>query len=71
MKDIISGELNISDIKEVDIIDLLGREPINPNKHLLASNIKNKVVLITGAGALLGVNYVEKLLNKNQINYYY
>ena len=35
MKDIISGELNISDIKEIDIIDLLGREPINPNKHLL------------------------------------
>ena len=44
MKDIIGGELNISDIKEIDIIDLLGREPINPNKSLLTKNIKNKVV---------------------------
>ena len=43
MKDIISGDLNISDIKEIDIIDLLGREPINPNKHLLAKILKIKL----------------------------
>ena len=64
MKDIISGGLNISDIKEVDIIDLLGREPINPNKHLLASNIKNKVVLITGAGGSIGSELCREIIKQ-------
>ena len=64
MKDIISGDLNISDIKKVDIIDLLGREPINPNKRLLATNIKNKVVLITGAGGSIGSELCRQIIKQ-------
>ena len=56
--------LNISDIKKVDIIDLLGREPINPNKRLLATNIKNKVVLITGAGGSIGSELCRQIIKQ-------
>jgi len=52
--DFASGDFRVSDIKEIDIDDLLGREPIKPNNELLPANIKNKVVLITGAGGSIG-----------------
>lgn len=49
-----SGELRVSDIKDIDIDDLLGREPINPDPELLPANISGKVVLITGSGGSIG-----------------
>ena len=52
--DFTSGNLRVSDIKDIDIDDLLGREPVSPDKKLLPSNIKNKVVMITGAGGSIG-----------------
>ena len=39
---------------EIDIRDLLGREPVKANKKLLKTNITNKVVLVTGAGGSIG-----------------
>ena len=52
--DFTSGDFRVSDIKEIDIDDLLGRESIKPDENLLPANIKNKVVLITGAGGSIG-----------------
>ncbi|MBX3667269.1 MAG: polysaccharide biosynthesis protein [Rhodocyclaceae bacterium] len=49
-----SGKLGISDVRELDIDDLLGREPVLPNHLLLARNIQGKVVLVTGAGGSIG-----------------
>ena len=54
LADFASGDFRVSDIKEIDIDDLLGREPIQPNEKLLPANIKNKTVLITGAGGSIG-----------------
>ena len=52
--DFASGDFRVSDIKEIDIDDLLGRDSIKPDENLLPANIHNKVVLITGAGGSIG-----------------
>lgn len=54
MSDFTSGELRVSDIKDIDIDDLLGRDPISPDPQLLPANISDKVVLITGSGGSIG-----------------
>ncbi len=51
---LVGGQVQVSDIREVDIIDLLGRDPVPPKSELLEKNIKNKVVMVTGAGGSIG-----------------
>ncbi len=51
---LVDGQVQVSDIREVDIIDLLGRDPVPPKAELLEKNIKNKVVMVTGAGGSIG-----------------
>jgi len=52
--DLASGKLTTSDIKDIDIDDLLGRDVITPDNTLLPANIKHKVVMVTGAGGSIG-----------------
>jgi FlaA1/EpsC-like NDP-sugar epimerase len=54
VKDIIDGKVTISDIKDLDVNDILGRESILPKKDLLIKNIKDQIVLVTGAGGSIG-----------------
>lgn len=49
-----SGSRTVSDLKNVSIEDLLGREPSNPLDNLLESSVSGKVVLVTGAGGSIG-----------------
>ncbi|WP_353142287.1 polysaccharide biosynthesis protein [Acinetobacter pragensis] len=51
---LVDGQVQVSDIREVDIIDLLGRDPVPPKPELLEKNIKNKAVMVTGAGGSIG-----------------
>jgi FlaA1/EpsC-like NDP-sugar epimerase len=52
--DLAQGRVQVSDLKELDIEDLLGRDPVPPNRALLAQNITGKVVMVTGAGGSIG-----------------
>jgi len=54
VSELIQGKVSISDLREVNIKDLLGRDAVKPNKDLLGKNITNKVVLVTGAGGSIG-----------------
>lgn len=54
MIELAQGKVGISDLRELDIDDLLGREPVAPNHLLLAKNVTDKVVLVTGAGGSIG-----------------
>ena len=54
MKEIIDGQVSFNDIRELDIEDLLGREPVAPNELLLGRNIIGKTVMVTGAGGSIG-----------------
>jgi FlaA1/EpsC-like NDP-sugar epimerase len=48
------GKVTTSDLRDLDIDDLLGREPVPPDVKLLSKTIINKTVLITGAGGSIG-----------------
>ena len=52
--EIADGKVSISDIKELDLDDLLGRETVEPYTKLLSKNITGKTVLVTGAGGSIG-----------------
>lgn len=54
MNSVLDGQVTMKDVHEVKVEDLLGREPVAPDIHLLASSISGKVVLITGAGGSIG-----------------
>jgi FlaA1/EpsC-like NDP-sugar epimerase len=54
MTDLAQGRVSIADVRELDVDDLLGREPVMPNHILLAKNVHKKVVMVTGAGGSIG-----------------
>ncbi len=60
--DLAQGKVSTSDLRELDIDDLLGREPVAPNPSLLAKNIAGKVVLVTGAGGSIGSEICRQIL---------
>ncbi|WP_220741476.1 polysaccharide biosynthesis protein [Shewanella algidipiscicola] len=62
MADLVSGNKLYSDIKEVEIDDLLGRDAVTPRKELMASNITNKVVMVSGAGGSIGSELCRQIL---------
>ena len=63
--DLAQGKISVSDLRELDIDDLLGREPVMPNHILLAKNIAGKVVLVTGAGGSIGSELCRQILAVN------
>lgn len=63
--DLAQGKVSISDLRELDIDDLLGREPVEPNHILLAKNVMGKVVLVTGAGGSIGSELCRQILAVN------
>ena len=54
LTDLAQGKISVSELKEVDITDLLGRYEVEAKHNLINANIKDKVVLITGAGGSIG-----------------
>jgi FlaA1/EpsC-like NDP-sugar epimerase len=56
------GKIKVSDIRELDVTDLLGRNPIAPKKELFEKNIKNQVVMVTGAGGSIGSELTRQIL---------
>ncbi len=60
--DLAQGKVSFSDLRELDIDDLLGREPVMPNHILLAMNLCSKVVMVTGAGGSIGSELCRQIL---------
>ncbi|EGA69197.1 polysaccharide biosynthesis protein, putative epimerase/dehydratase [Vibrio sinaloensis DSM 21326] len=54
MQDIVEGRAKIDEFKNVEVEDLLGRDPVAPQQSLMEANIKGKVVMVTGAGGSIG-----------------
>lgn len=61
--DLAEGKVTVSDIRELDVADLLGRNPVEPNQELFEKSIKNQVVLVTGAGGSIGSELTRQILS--------
>ena len=62
MEEILQGHAKIDELREVKIEDLLGREPVLPNKELLQKNIFDKTVMVTGAGGSIGSELCRQII---------
>ena len=65
LADMASGRLRVSDLHDLDINDLLGRRVVSPDMVLLAKNISNKNVLVTGAGGSIGSELCRQIINNS------
>jgi len=63
--DIASGKFKVSQIREVDIDDLLGREAVQLDLDLIEAFARDKIILVTGAGGSIGSEMCRQLCNFN------
>jgi len=61
--DIASGKFRVSQIRDVDINDLLGRETVQLDQDLIEAFAKDKTILVTGAGGSIGSEMCKQLCN--------
>lgn len=61
MYQLINGEVSVSKLREVEIEDLLGREPIKVSLEEIGSYITNKIILVTGGGGSIGSELCRQL----------
>jgi FlaA1/EpsC-like NDP-sugar epimerase len=62
ISDLLAGRVRLSDVRELDIDDLLGREPVQPDDLLLNLNNRGKIVLVTGAGGSIGSELCRQII---------
>ena len=62
LDDLAEGNLSFSAFRNIDIEDLLGREVVPPDQALLQLRVRNKVVLVTGAGGSIGSELSRQIL---------
>lgn len=62
LMDLAYGRVHLSDVRELDIEDLLGRDQVSPNVVLLNQNINGKVVMVTGAGGSIGSELCRQII---------
>lgn len=65
LNDLAQGKVGISDLQELGIDDLLGRDPVIPDCNLLAMNVQGKVVMVTGAGGSIGSELCRQICRLN------
>jgi FlaA1/EpsC-like NDP-sugar epimerase len=65
MSDLAHGRVTVSDLRELDIEDLLGRDPVAPDPSLLAKNLLGKTILVSGAGGSIGSELCRQILPEN------
>jgi FlaA1/EpsC-like NDP-sugar epimerase len=65
LTDIASGRFSVSQIRDVDINDLLGREAVQLDLDLIEAFVKDKTILVTGAGGSIGSEMCRQVCNFN------
>ena len=62
LRDLVNGEINVQDIREIELEDLLGRDAVEPRAELISACISGKTVLVTGAGGSIGSELCRQIL---------
>ena len=68
ISEIIDGKISLSDIKDLNIEDLLNREQVKLDQKLLRKNINSKTVLVTGAGGSIGSELCRQIIKLKPSN---
>lgn len=63
INDVLSGELEVNQLKKVDVEDLLGRDPVELDMAQIAKGLTNQTVLVTGAGGSIGSEICRQICN--------
>lgn len=58
---LVDGEVSINDIRNVDVLDLLGREPVKVDIESIMGYVKNKCIMVTGGGGSIGSELFRQL----------
>ncbi len=64
MAELVTGKHKVNEITEVSVEDLLGRDPVPPDPALMAANIRDKSVMVTGAGGSIGAELCRQILRQ-------
>ncbi|KKO47069.1 nucleoside-diphosphate sugar epimerase [Arsukibacterium ikkense] len=62
MSDLVDGSMRIDELQDVKIEDLLGRDAVAPKSKLMNADIKDKVVMVTGAGGSIGSELCRQII---------
>jgi FlaA1/EpsC-like NDP-sugar epimerase len=62
LADIVAGRASLSEVREVDVADLLGRDQVPPDPRLFDACIRGKSVLVTGAGGSIGSELCRQII---------
>ena len=63
--DLINSRAHIEELRDIQIEDLLGRDPVSADSHLMSTNILGKVVMVTGAGGSIGSELARQIITQN------
>jgi FlaA1/EpsC-like NDP-sugar epimerase len=62
--ELVDEQARLSAVRDVQVTDLLGRDPVPPDPALFARNLRGKVVLVTGAGGSIGGELCRQILSQ-------
>jgi FlaA1/EpsC-like NDP-sugar epimerase len=62
ISEIVSGQARLEEIRDIDVHDLLGRDPVPPNPALLSACIRGKSILVTGGGGSIGAELCRQIM---------
>lgn len=65
MEELVTGKTSVSKLKEIDVVDLLGREEVSLDIESIKDQITNKVILVTGAGGSIGSEICRQVIQFN------
>lgn len=64
MAELASGQAVVQQFQELDVEDLLGRDPVPPRSELIARDIRGRIVLVTGAGGSIGSELCRQIVQQ-------
>ena len=65
MEELVSGKISISKLREIDVVDLLGREEVQLDIESIKDQITDKIILVTGAGGSIGSEICRQIIQFN------